>query len=179
MQNLSGVAGGLAYLFKGALTKDECRNIISISERKGKHDNTTYCNKDVLHKQHRTKYADYDLSERIYSKVQSMFEKKVGRKYSASNTMMTYVVYENGGECPLHKDSKVPNGIGKTYYVTVIVYLNDFKGGRTYFQRDGKKKQYVNGQAGDIMIFEGVELPHGCEPVIGQKQILIFGIELV
>jgi hypothetical protein len=178
MQSLRKNAGGIAYLFKGALTGDECARIIDICEKKGVSDQTIDQNKDVLLKQRRTKFEDYSLTERIYRKVKAKFEAQLKRNFIASDTMITYVVYNDGGECPLHRDSKVNNNIGKEEYITVIVYLNNFLGGKTYFKKDGsEKKHYVSAGAGDIMIFHGTKLPHGCDPVKGTKKILIFGIE--
>ena len=178
MQCLTKKVGGLAYLFKGALTREECANISAIAERKGRVDTTTEINRDALVHQRRTKFADYNLSERIYNKIKDSFEAHAKHSYVATDTMITYVVYQEGGACPLHRDSKVENNIGKREYITVIVYLNDFTGGRTYFidARSGHK-HYVSAGAGDIMVFHGTQLPHGCDAVIGTKRILIFGIE--
>jgi hypothetical protein len=174
MQSLTKLTGDITYLFKRALTQEECNEIIRIAERKGK-DDTTAC-KAILIGQRRTKFEDYNLTERIYRKVKDDFEAQVKASFIASETMITYVVYSEGGECPLHLDSKVDNNIGKQEYITVIVYLNDFSGGRTYFKR-GKKKDYVNTAAGDIMIFHGTKIPHGCDIVGSTKKVIIFGIE--
>jgi hypothetical protein len=165
------------YLFKKVLTAKECDRIIEISIRDGNDDNTIGTNKSVLTNQKRMKYANYSLTQKIYSKIKAVFEKKIGQQYIASDTMITYVHYNDGASCPLHYDSKVDNGIGKEEYITVIVYLNDIVGGRTYFKPHGKTKLFISPERGDILVFNGRKIEHGCEKVIGEKQIIIFGIE--
>jgi hypothetical protein len=89
----------------------------------------------------------------------------VGYDITLSN-QWTYVHYSDGGYVPKHKDKYIAGGKS----VTVLVYLNTFKGGRTYFSDIG---EYVNAAAGDVLIFEGDKIYHACEQVDGDKHILI------
>lgn len=171
--------GDISYLFKNVLLDEECDSITKLSIEKGKDDHTIGDNANALKNQKRLKYEDYGLTQRIYDRIKQQFEKLTKNKYVATNTMITYVDYHEGGVCPVHLDDKVDNGIGKNKYITVIVYLTDLDGGRTYFiKNNSKTKLYANAKKGDLLIFHGQKIKHGCEKVIGNKKIIIFGIEL-
>lgn len=173
---MSLVPGDIVYLYKARLSHSECNRIIKISEQNGKQDTTLDLTESGFRKQRRLKYADYGLTRMIFNKVKDDLEEDISQRYNPDYTLVTYVHYSPGAICPLHTDSKVSNGIGKDKYITVIVYLNDFEGGETYFV-SGKGKRTLNVSMGDVLVFHGQKIPHGCNIVKSDKKIIIFGLE--
>jgi hypothetical protein len=171
---MSIIPGEIAYLYRGRLSKAECDRIIRTSEETGVVDDTLDLSEYGFRKQRRLKYANYPLSSMIYDKVKDDFETDTRGRYMAEKTLITYVHYSPGSICPLHTDSKVSNGIGKEKYITVIVYLNNFHGGETYFISPNR---HLDVSAGDILVFHGQKIPHGCNVVKTDKKIIIFGLE--
>jgi hypothetical protein len=82
--------------------------------------------------------------------------------------VLKLVRYKNGGMIPKHIDA-----IHDGEYYTVIVYLSEYKGGRTCFSDTG---EYVDAAPGDMLCFEGHKIFHACEKVGGTKDIGIFTI---
>ncbi len=125
--------------------------------------------KNILPKQRRNMFQD----ETIAAIIQKTLKEKCGIDYRIVNPLH-YVHYCNNGYVPQHID-KYPNHTGNGVALTVLVYLNEFDGGQTYFTTTD---EYVNAHMGDVLIFEGSKIFHACKPVKGDKHILITSVFL-
>jgi hypothetical protein len=94
---------------------------------------------------------------------------------STPGTYFKLVEYQKDGRIIRHIDAIRPDLEGQRYY-TVLIYLSDFEGGRTFFPDTG---EYVDARTGDVLLFEGHKIPHACEAVTrGPKRIAIATIRL-
>jgi hypothetical protein len=99
----------------------------------------------------------------------NLYLEKIGFSVELGNDSK-YTTYGNGGMVPIHID-RYSNGHHEGQ-MTIIVYLSEYEGGRTYFNR-GAEKIYVDAKIGDVLLFEGSNIKHGCEKVIGEKHIFV------
>lgn len=139
------------------ITSDQCKELIRLCESlDGEVDRHP-----MLVQQYRVKFRNETLRMEFRNLLPN---------YEINNRF-TYVKYDNGGCVPVHCDE-----YSEKVTHTALIYLNDDYGdGETYIVEDMCKKK-INKKIGKIIIFKGNEIVHGCYPVIGTKNILLFGL---
>lgn len=200
---LKGADGTTNCLVRGVVGPDRCSDIWARMWRGSDHDEGTDPTKAApntlaigerggLPNQERRNYNDLDpdggtggsmcrtLTMSLFNTI-SGAKTVVGGDASSLHSMFKSTLdpwfklseYSKGGKIPRHRDAINPY---HERYFTVLFYLSDFEGGRTFFPDTG---EYVNAKKGDVLIFEGYKVPHACEEVTkGPKRIVFTTIPI-
>ena len=119
--------------------------------------------------QHRIKFFDEEIGVMIQRFFDEQFSSNLSSFQFSVCQNFSYVRYENGGHITRHTDSYSE----KNVKYTIIMYLNDdYVDGETFIIQN-ETKTNIEKKIGKAFIFEGSNIVHGSNTVIGTKNILI------
>lgn len=183
---------GLGVIVRGALTPEECKGVIAVSEKMGYQSAHDYCHlyRDRLND--RFMSDDFQLAQFLWERVQkfipneivSPFGKDLTWKLDAMpiNERFRFCKYVggNGHHFGAHTDGMYRVDNTHTSLLTCMIYLNggdEFEGGLTNFikYRTRRLKHSVKPEAGLCVIFRQANLDcyhEGTEVTKGLKYIM-------
>ena len=169
----------LIFTFPGALSAEECRAVIEMSESAGyapapiQRSLDGPCGFTVRggRDNSRSSIDDEPLAVALWRRVSRFVPADVeGRAVVGLNERLRFYRYEAGQSFGAHRDGYYRRANGERSLLTLMIYLNDdYEGGETYFYESGKT---IAPQAGKGLAF-GHELWHAGRTITaGRKYIL-------
>lgn len=93
---------------------------------------------------------------------------KFGRSFYVS-ALPTYIIYEKNKNIPTHIDTDGTD----LQWKSMIIYLNNFDTGHTYICGKDETKEKIYSEQGDVYVFDGKKIKHGCFDVSPIKKIIV------
>jgi len=129
------------YVVKNVLTKDECNDLIKITENIGYEDALVNIGGGRQQKltdirnHKRTMIDSFDLAEHLYQRIKGFIPEMFNaRKRLSFNERLRFLKYFKGEYFAPHFDGTYIRKNGERSQITILLYLNDgYKGGCTTF----------------------------------------------
>lgn len=145
------------FIVEDFLTKQECEDLILISERIGFEEAKVQTGNNIqsmvkgIRNNDRILYENQHLAERLFEKSKPFLEQNIDLyKIKDLNEMLRFYKYSVGQRFKMHQDgSFVKNEKERSFY-TFLIYLNDnFEGGETEF----KDLFTIKPKTGSLLVF--------------------------
>ena len=147
-------------------TQKECENYIDLIESKKP---SLATNNPLYRNQDRIIIDDNDMSQELFSRVQSSLPKKVGEfELKGINERLRFYRYAVGQKFFPHMDHWYQVDDKQISLYSILVYFNgNFKGGETRFME--QMDSIIKPEAGKVIIFQHKIRHEGCEVLSGTK----------
>ena len=158
------------------LTKEECTELIKITESEGYKSATITTSKGFVHRPEvrnngRVIDDDPERAKTLFEKIKQYLPEKIwGRKLIGVNERFRFYKYEPGQYFKWHFDGAFERNPFEASQLTIIIYLNgDCTGGQTQFA-DGIEG--VKPKAGRMLVFNHPIEHQGCAVTSGVKYVM-------
>jgi predicted 2-oxoglutarate/Fe(II)-dependent dioxygenase YbiX len=165
--------------FSGALSEEECRALIHVSEAagfapaiiEGKLDGPFGFTALEGRNNHRAAIDDLQLSLTLWNRIARCAPATfANRRVAGLNERLRFYRYDAGQSFGPHTDGCYERATGERSLLTVMIYLNaDFAGGETYFLQSEK---LIAPETGKALLFSHHLLHEGRPVTRGRKYIL-------
>jgi hypothetical protein len=168
---------------KKEIFKEMTEKIMSYVDSEIENDKSKKNNDNIFKNQLRIRITNNMLINMIEVQIRQYINDRIefnNKKYKFNRIepRCNYVCYYDGGSVPTHVDS-YGEIFAENYYLSGLIYLNDdYKDGETYIFQNNDKI-IIDKRKGDIVLFKGDKMLHGCNIVNGRKHIIIFVLQYV